>query len=55
MLQEAAEFIWKRICALQFETGSSKRSLAKWPLLEGGAVVGTPVLGDYPLKRVKQF
>ena len=55
MLQEAAEFIWKRICALQFETGSSKRSLAKWPLSEGGAVVGTPVLGDYPLKRVKQF
>ena len=55
VLQEAAESIWKRICALQFESGSSKRSKAKWPLSEGGAVVGTPVLGDYPLKRVKQF
>ena len=27
----------------------------KWSLSEGGTVVGTPVSGDYPLKRVKQF
>ena len=52
VLQEAAESIWKRICALQFESGSSKRSKAKWPLSEG---VGTPVLGGYPRERVKQF
>ena len=55
MFQEAAESIWKGICALQFESGFSKRSKTKWPLYEDGAVVATPVLGSCPLERVKQF
>ena len=38
VLQEAAESIWKSFCALQFESDSSKRSKAKWPLSEGEAV-----------------
>ena len=41
MLQEAAESIWKSFCALQFESDSSKRSKAKWPLSEGEAVLGS--------------
>ena len=45
----------KKICALQFESGFSKRSKTKWPLYEDGAVVVTPVLESCPLERVKQF
>ena len=55
MFQEAAESIWKGICALQFESGFSKRNKMKWPLSEGGAIVVTPVLVSCPLERVKEF
>ena len=46
VLHEAAKSIGKGICALHFESGSSKRGRTKWPLSEGGAVVGTPVCGS---------
>ena len=55
VFQEVPGSIWKGICALQFESGFSKRSKTKWPLYEDGAVVVTPVLGSCPLERVKLF
>ena len=55
MFQEADESIWKGICALQFESGFSKRSKMKWPLSEGGAIVVTPMLVSCALERVKKF
>ena len=51
----STESIWKEICTLQFESGLSKRNKTKWPLLEGDAVVVTPVSGGCPLERVKKF
>ena len=51
----STESIWKEICTLQFESGLSKRNKTKWPLLEGDAIVVTPVSRGCPLERVKKF